>query len=325
MRYGRLIALILGVVSSISWAQSVTARKSISSEHSQAIGALGSWHGAVEMRHHMTTFYDVDGKPARQEPTMHTRMQIGALFYDGVIDFYTTLGVYKRPQTLQIQQRRPEITLDFRPIRSEYFELLQYTTVKLPFQQKDPDPEIKDQEQTDGSIVVIGAAPSIKLPLGRGIVRSDFEFGLEGWTKFYSRKQYLEEEELKEVEEDEGRLSLNVSQRQPPPEDFAPHYDAQTLVGVQIVPFATIPSFKMSLKGHYHATYYPVYTKSDLGIEYEYNVEKYSYFVSKTEYAINSRVSLINEFSAYYDQFFQDQSKGDNRRYRNITRLLCRL
>jgi hypothetical protein len=34
---------------------------------------------------------------------------------------------------------------------------------------------------------------------------------------------------------------------------------------------------------------------------------------------------VVNELYAYYDGLFQEQRKGDDRRFRNVARLTCKL
>ena len=62
-----------------------------------------------------------------------------------MVDLYATLGIYKRSETRQVQQRRPEVSLDYRPWKNENFELLQYNLVMLPFQRRDEDPEQQER------------------------------------------------------------------------------------------------------------------------------------------------------------------------------------
>lgn len=316
----------MAILSSTALAQQVSAKKRPAAD-APAPGLMGGiWHGAVEMRHHLVTFYDETSAPVRQEPTVHARAQLGAQFYDGFADLYATLGVYKRAQTVQVQQRRPELALDLRPITSEYVEVLQYTVIKLPFQQQDPDPEAHEPETSDGSILVFGLAPLFKAPVEANGTRLTFKAGFETWTKLYSRRQYTDIYDDAGTEEDEGRLSLAAGESDAEPiEDFAPHYDSQALVGLQVVPTTMLSGLKADIAGHHHSSFRPRYTKYESSVDYTYAVDRYSFYSIKLEYELSSRVAVVNELYAYYDGLFQEQRSGDERRFRNVARLTCKL
>jgi hypothetical protein len=203
----------MAILPSTALAQQVSAKKKPAAD-APTPGLMGGvWHGAVELRHQLVSFYDETNAPVRQEPTVHTRAQLGAQFYDGLADLYATLGVYKRAETVQVQQRRPELALDLRPVTSEYVDVLQYTIVKLPFQQQEPDPEAHEAETSDGSILVFGLAPLLKAPVDANGTRLTFKAGFEAWTKLYSRKQYTGAYDDAATEEDEGRLALATTIR----------------------------------------------------------------------------------------------------------------
>ena len=325
----RLVCLFIigSLVPSIGITQTIASKKPAAGELPTNLGlGAGGWYGAVEMRHHLATFYDNSGDSMRQEPTTHVRLQLGGQLYDGMVDVYVNVGAYKRPQTLQVLQRRSELSLDLRPFRSQYFELLQYSLIKLPFRQQDPDPEAQEQEISVGSVFVIGLAPSLRLPIESRNIRYNLMFGVEAWTKLYSRKQYTDNQATEMSEENEGRLALASEQENSETiEDFAPHYNTQSLLGIQLIPFVLLPGLKLGLSSHYHTLFHPVYSSKDGSVEYKYSAERYSYFTGKIEYALSARFSVINEFSAYYDRFFQDQRVGLYRRYRNLMRLVCRL
>jgi hypothetical protein len=303
----------------------VSAKKKAEPEY----GLLGGvWHGALEMRHSLSTYYDEAGAYDRQEPTMHARLQFGAQFYDGAVDAYATLGVYNRASTQQFHQRRPELAVDFRPFAGPYFELLQYNTVKVPFQSEDKDPEAQEPILSEGSVYVFGLAPVVKAPFQAGATKITAKAGLDAWTKLYSRKQYTRGYDDGRTVEDEGRLGL-VDTRPDTAEtgeieDSALHYDGQTLAGVVVHP-GFLPDLKAEWTGHYHSSYRPRYTQYDSGTEHTYRVERYSYYRLRLEYELTPRVSVANELYHYYDGFYAGGSSGEDRRFRNVARLACKL
>src|SRR4051812_11969638 len=65
---------------------------SLKATKQESLPVPGKWYGAVEVRHHVSTYYDQDGAYAHQMPSLHVRAQVGAQFYDGMVDIYGTFG-----------------------------------------------------------------------------------------------------------------------------------------------------------------------------------------------------------------------------------------
>lgn len=289
------------------------------------------WRAGIELRHHLLVVREADSDDAKQEPTAHARLQIGARLYDGLAELYGTLGVYKSPQTRQVLQRRPEFAVDLRPIQEHYFELMQYNLVLLPFAATQSDPEALETEASQGSVYVVGVAPSFKLPWQSQMGTGLFRLGVDSWTKLYSRRQYTSDyQDDGESELDQGRLSLSgqgSSDRAAPEaiEDTAPHYDSQAMLGLAFSP-ASFAEWRMGITGHMHSSFSPRYVRDqDGGVSYDYAVERYSFLKLGWDWQINERTTMSDEFIHYYDYAFQGERGDDRRRMRNTLKLAVRL
>jgi hypothetical protein len=288
-------------------------------------------YGTVELRHHINTFYEDDGYRGPQEPSGHLRLQAGAQMYEQKVDVYATVGVYKIPRTQQVRQRRPEIAADFYPWRDRYFTLLQYNIVRLPFDEREQDPDVEDFEGADaGSIYIMGLAPTVKYPFIALNSEWKIKGGLDAWSKLYTRKQYTEEydQEFRDPVTDETRFrSVNVEtdEDQEPIEDYAMHGNLLTMVGFDFEP-GLIHGFSSEATVNYNRKFVPRYSRNDNGTtEHEYGVDDYSFYRLRAKYEINERVAIVNDFYHFHGGFFEAKRDGDSRRYRNIARITCRL
>jgi hypothetical protein len=281
----------------------------------------GKWYGTLEMRHHVNTYVDEVTQDATQQPSVHARAQVGAQFYEGMLDAYATLGVYKQPETQQIVQRRTELAVDFYPFKNEYFTILQYNLAQLPTRGADVDPENPDEQPKVGTIYTAGLAPSARYPTMFGAEKFEFKAGLDGWTRMYSQKQYTEEYSY--VGEDESRLAL--AQEDPETiEDTALHYRSQAMAGVGYSPsFWRAASLESTV--NYHSRFTPRYELTDTGVDHTYGVERYSYYRVRLSVDLTERVSFVNDFYQFHDEMFGDKRTGEDRRYRNIARVTCKL
>ena len=296
----------------------------VSATKSKSSGPAPQWYASLVFRHHINTFYDTDGYLGRQEPTVHARAQFGAQFYDRMLDVYGTVGVYKRPETQQVLQRRPELSIDFYPFSGTYFSLLQYNTVQFPFEAREQDPEADVTSSEAGSVYTVGVAPMAKYPFTWFNSKWKWKAGVDGWTKMYSRKQYTGDYES-ENEDEEGRLSLTSSKEEDESiEDFANHYENLAMLGLQVKP-SLINGLMGEASATYQSEYRPRYTKTVTGTEYEYGVTRYSYYKLRLKYAISSRVSVVNDFYHFHGGLFESKRSEEDRRFRNIARLTLKL
>lgn len=328
--FGRLVARFAVFFGLIAWAQTGTAQ--VAAAKKQEGGLLGGkWYGTAEVRHHVNTYYDQAGFYARQEPSTHVRLQLGAQFYEGLIDAYATLGVFKIPETQQIMQRQPELAFDLYPYRGQYLTVLQYNLLQLPVKEAATAPVSEDDrssetQATRGTVYTIGLAPTFKVPVPVGSTRVDFKGGFDGWTRLYSRRQYVEG---MSDEDDEGRFGLSTGAAdtgdQEPIEDYAMHYRSQILAGAAIEPSMT-KGFTGELTAHHHSRFDPRYVRDQEGtVDYEYGATRYSYYRIRLRYELTERLAITNDFYHFFDGAFQAKRDGDDRRFRNIMRLSCKL
>jgi hypothetical protein len=291
----------------------------------------GQWYGSVEVRHHATAYYDETGAYDRVDPSVHVRAQFGAQFYEGLVDAYATLGIFKETETQQILQRQPEVALDLYPVRNDHFQLLQYNFVQLPVRESNTSKKTAEEESVDeynpSTVYTVGIAPTVKFPVNYNGTKIEFKLGADGWTRLYSRKQYVEGENYRyEEEEDDNRLALSTpTEDDEPIEDYATHYQAQEFAGFVLSP-AIARSFTTEATAHYHSRFTPVYTKVENGgTDYEYAVDRYSYARLRMKLELTTRLALTNDFYGYHEGFFAGDRKGQERRYRNVLRMSCRL
>lgn len=284
----------------------------------------GKWYGSVEFRHHLNTYYEKDGYLSGQEPTGHARLQVGSRFYQKTIDAYLTLGLFKRPSTLKVSQRRPELAVDFYPVRNLFVTVLQYNLVRFPVGSPSEAEDHLKEDRADGTVYLAGAAPTLRYPWMIQGHRIAVKTGLDVWTKLYSRRQYTEDFDREPVKE-EPRFALEDGERKQKIEDYAPHFDGDAMAGFAWVPaFAT--DFGTEATVHYRNRFRPHYTVSGTETDYRYKAERFSYYRLRGEYHLTKRVSVVNDFYHFHDGLFTAKRKGeDNRRFRNIARIMCEL
>jgi hypothetical protein len=300
-----------------------TAQSQISSSQKKSIEAPVNYYGTFEVRHHLNTFFDDDGYRGKQEPSTHFRLQGGAQFYDKRLDIYGTLGVFKEPLTQQIKQKRPEVAVDLYPVRDRYYSLLVYNIVQVPFEEREQDPESDAVSSEAGSIYTAGLAPTMKYPFMAFNSEWKLKMGIDGWTKMYSRRQYADSNE-DDIHHQDG-FSVTSTEEDEPIEDFANHYELLSLVGIQLKP-SYVPGLTTETTINYTRKFEPEYDRLENGnVNYHYAVEDRSYYRVRAKYKITDRVSFINDLYHFHGGFFESKRDGENRRFRNIARISCRL
>jgi hypothetical protein len=288
---------------------------------------------SAEIRHHINTYYQEKNYLRNQEPSLHARLQLGANFYENMLDLYGTIGVYKLPKTQQIRQRRTEIALDVHAVTAGDFSLLIYNIVQLPLQGNESDGEFEDstaadekESYQDGTIYTFGLMPTYKnLLVSSGFQKWKILAGGDAWTRFYSRKQFTGEYDLSSPKEDLALASQGETTQTTEAaeiEDFAQHYDTEVYLGSE---FEWSTFFKMKLTGNYHSHFRPTYLQHETGVDVNYAAERYSYYRLRLHYRVNERVALINDFYHFHGGLFEDKKRFDDRRFRNIARVTCRL
>lgn len=309
---------------------STTAFGQIRSTNSESKSTLKPY-GSAELRHHLSTYYDEQGFYHHQEPSTHARVQLGTQMYDGKIDLYGTLGAYKRPMTQQIQQRKPELALDAYPYRDEYFTLLVYNILQFPVKSEGYLEEEERGYSGDGTAYILGFSPTAKFRSVMQVPRVDLKVGFDGWTKMYSRKQYTKDYRTASFDEaDEGHGNAltnndpNSSSDIEPIEDTALHYKLQGFVGASFG-HSALRSMSIDLSTHYESDFTPVYERKEESVDYHYGVNRFSFYKIRLNWDLTETLSFANDFYHYYDGLFDDKRRGEERRFRNVARLTCKL
>lgn len=335
----RLMLLAAAFWASASYGQGQPPSASVASPPVQAVksaprrdelGALGGrWYGTAEMRHHLNTYYEPNGTYQRQEPSLHVRLQAGGQFYDGAVDTYVTLGVYKMASTQQILQRRPEWGLDFHLLKNEWFDVLQYNLIQMPYRQTAVDPETQEGGES-GTVTMIGFAPSAKLPLAGWGAKWELKAGGDTWTKVFSQRQYTDtyrESDRDYDESEHGVFSLTDGSAQEPIEDTAMHYRLVGSAGITAAANA-LPTLVTEFSGNHYTKFDPRYTREVAGgsVDYKYGAERISYYRWRLQYQVSDRWSITNDFYEFYEGFFEARRVGIvDRRFRNVARVSCKL
>ncbi len=279
-------------------------------------------YGSVELRHHLSAYYNETAQES-QEPSAHFRGQLGFSLYDGFVDTYATFGFIKTPKTQQITQRRPELALDVYPLRHENLVIRQYNLVKFPGDSVIPEGREDDDALRDGSIYLVGLSSLFKAPFLTALGDIEGVFGVDGWTKFYGNKQYLEEDE---DSQERYRYGLTgEAQFEEPIEDYANRYYGLQMTGVKFKP-NFLARTEIGTNAYYETLFYPVYETSGENVRsYHYGVERTSFYRLRLKYSVSEKVSLINDFYQFFDDFFASKRTGDDRRIRNVARVIVRL
>lgn len=296
-----------------------------------------SLYSSVEFRHHVNTYYNRDNNLTKQEPSFHGRLTLGSKFYGGALDTYFTLGMIKQPQTQQILQRKPELAIDVTPFKHENLQTVWYNTLLFPV--KESDGEDSDQESkrdsfenrvgsAEGTTYILGVAlvASNKSPVGDGWITP--RLGLDGWTKMYSRKQYVSKEEsVGRGDEREPRYSLAKTSNEGAEdkiEDTALHYATQLFASIGFSPGFFNP-LNFDLGVYFDNRFIPVYMRTETNIEHHYAVDRTSHYKLRAQWDISPAWTIMNDFYHFHVGYFQQKTTGEDRRFRNILRLAYKL
>ncbi|MBF0440534.1 MAG: hypothetical protein HQK54_01395 [Oligoflexales bacterium] len=276
------------------------------------------YYGLLDLRQYSETFYDNQNYLIRQPPHGEARLRLGAMYYEGMVDIYGTLGAIKVPSSQKVIQRRPEVEVDYYPISGEYGHIVFYNIVELPFSEGEFD-RSNNVVSNQGTVASVGISPVIAIPTVIERNRFIFKIGGDIWTKLYSRRQYVDTSE--DVKEGNESLLLRRDESGEPYEDYASPLYLEGLAG-----FSFIPAF--AGKSAFHMLAYalnefkPKYYEESGVVKERYGAERSSYYQIKVKIAINDRIDLINDFYHYHKGFFEARVKGEDKaRYTNVLRL----
>jgi len=324
-------ALAFAFFSSSAFADKEEAKVGAVNRSAAVVAFPQNIYSAVELRHHLNTYYDIQGYRARQEPSLHARAKLGATMQEGAIDAYATVGIIKGTQTQQLVQRRPEIEIDVYPLFGTYGQIIQYNIMQLPFAHEDETTESDSDNSTDqqGTIYTLGLAPTLVLPYEINGSSLKMKAGFDFWTELFSRKQKRDDEDrdhfaLDDDEQDDESQSDTG-------EDSALRLFSQYMVGMVISP-AWSRATELEASIYYDSDFIPEYSDAEAGSDdeaeqrdYRYKADRDSHYRIRLQYELSERLAFINDFYHFHEGFFAKKVYDDDRRYRNIARLSYKL
>lgn len=280
------------------------------------------FYGFLDLRHHLNTYFDHHDFQEHQDPSVHLRTQGGVRLYGGIVDLYGTTGVVKRPQTQQILQRRPEIEVDYFPVRGA-LQVLGYMVIYPPFSGEEVEIQRDDEENIDmnslknaidrtpdGTVVTLGLRPSYRYSgvLGSGVLTGRWRLDMH--TRLYSRKQYVE---VRDLEEQDHQVEV-----------VDPVLFAKPGLNLEWVP-TSAPSWFFQASAALHWDSQPTYQWGLGRAKAKYKIRRSSHWRLRVRHDIGERLTLINDFYTFHEGFFAEDRMGDRKRHRNILRLICKL
>jgi hypothetical protein len=309
--------LWIGLLLLTPWAGYGAEGKKIEMTTSSPFSSEG-WYGILDFRHYNNVFYTEQGRYQKTEPSFHVTTRLGKTFYEGKLDISGLFGLVKVPETQKVFARRPEVEVDFYPVRGVYGNIVQYSIAELPFSDSEYDKEAKDPE-VQGSVYTVGLSGNLTYSFFDGTLSPIAS--VDSWTKLYSRRRYIDEED------DEGDRDrdffLKMSDEGEPVEDTQHPLYLQTMAG-----FSYSPPFLRSVTieplAYYLSHFRPRYYQDEEGnVDYRYAAERTSFYRLRAQFKIAPDVLLINDFYHYYDGLFSGQTaSSQDRRFRNIARLV---
>ena len=272
--------------------------------------------GSINVTHYTDTYYDRDNFLLCQTPAIHIQGGLGANLYRGKLNIFASFGVIKLPQTLKLIEKRPEIMARYLPLSGEHGEILFYGALMLPFSEGDIDQENSVAEK-QGTIFIPGIAPLFKSSIDQSFVKWTFFTGVEGYTKMYSRRQYINE---KDEFDSSDKYFLTAYENGEAKEDTILPFYSKVKMGVEISPIWKDQVFLETSATIFQAQK-PKYKYEGEQVQYSYSREINSYFKFRIKLIPMERFSLANDFYAYHGGLFEKRMYGDLPRYRNMLHL----
>lgn len=277
----------------------------------------------LELFHQSDYFYDSEDKILKREPSVQVKAQIGTTFQHGSLDLYGTIGAIKLPGTQKMVQRRPEVELDFYPLRLKDASIAIYNRVELPFSDADYDKE-NAVVSRQGSIYTLGTTPHVQQIVDAGDVHLLFSLTADMWSSFFSRRQFVANGDLSR--EEDKQFFLTRTDEGEPVEAAAPPFQNEYSAGLGIYPliFRAMVLEAVVVSTHKHVPVY--YVAEDSSVSYKYRTERRSHYRIGLIYQVSKSLSLSNDFYHYHEGFFEERTAGtDDGRFRNTFKVTCRL
>jgi hypothetical protein len=289
-------------------------------------------YGLLDIRHATNEYYDESGQMKRRDPAIHTKLRLGANFYNQALDVSFGVGAAKLPASQRVYQKRPDLMVDIYPYRGDLFNLLVYANAVFPVRTGDLDPtEFADGDRydrdyrraIDATVTAIGIAPKFKLDQAIPIGRATVTLGADAWTRMYSKPIYIRESD---GSRDLQLVSDSSPQITEPFEDRAMRYVHQTTLAVGFVP-AKLSSLSAEIAGYSESRYLPqyYYQESSKSWDYSYAPERISFTRFKLDLKVSDSTTVSNELYFFRNGFFAQDRIDQQRRFRNMIRLAIKL
>jgi hypothetical protein len=277
----------------------------------------GQIYALVDLRHYNNVYGSAE--QSRTEPSVHLTSRVGRLMMGKSLDISVLFGAIKVPNTKKIIARRPEVELDFLPLQWGWGYLVQYAIVELPFSESDYDASIADPAN-QGSVWTVGLSTVNELPLGADNFRSIF--GLDGWTKSYSRRQYVDANDAL-PEDRQYFLDRDEAGEKPVEDDVYPLF-TQAFLGLAYNPSFLSPLW-LETRAHLLTHFVPRYFESEVDdhVGAKHVTEKRSFFLFRARLHLTQRMQFLNDFYYFHDGYFEAAVKDPaERRIRNLGRVV---
>lgn len=268
-----------------------------------ALKAKSPIFSSISLGHHS---FQKGSTGSDEPPYGMVTAKAGTRFWKGRGELYGVLGAYKKISSLEVSPARPFLALDLYPFLGKWGQVAQYHRVYAPFSEGEPGAEDLSGNQ-QGAVYTVGLAPTGLVPIDLSWVRLNLKIGADLWTKLFSRKQSVSEEQM-----DQSVLGLLGDD--PYLEDTKSTWQSLFKIGFNVTP-SSFKDLVFSAMAYTRTRQYPYYerTEGDL-IDVNYKVKKTSYYRMKISYAVDSSIVLSNDIYYFYRGYFEESGSEQGSR-----------
>lgn len=282
------------------------------------------YYSSFEIRHHLNSYYKDQKNLSHKSPSVHLRSQFGSTLYEGHLDLYATIGLYKETETQTFKYRRPQFEVDLYPLKNKSFIIRQYNIFKIGLKNSD---HVSNDEEFEDSIndtsYTVGVDARAYYTINEQGSTLQFKIGNNLWSKLYDRPRYIQDELDEDPERDDlalvGEIDTELSQEDYVSRIWNTHNVTMSYRNSYMKKLST------DISAYYRHFFYPEYQSTENHLKYKYIVDRTSYLRLRVKFDLTEHLSFINDFYQFHDSLFQGLKVGSERRYRNITRLSYRM